>query len=328
MPQFDLPLADLEAFRPAREEPPDFDSFWAETLAESRALGWEPRFSRLDPADSGLHGIVVEDVTFAGFGGHPVRGWLLRPSGVDHPIPCVVQYIGYNSGRGFPHQHTLVPSAGLAVFVMDSRGQSSGAFPGSTPDPVGAAPHVAGRVSQGIEAPQSYYYRRLITDAVLAVDAARSHPGIDAERISVWGGSQGGAIALAAAGLCSGLSASFIDFPFLCSIRRAVALTGAAPYAELAAYLQTRRGEEEDVFRTLSYVDGMNFAARATAPSLFSVALADTVCPPSTVFAAYNHYAGEKRISVYAFNGHEGGGPYHQLKVLRQLSRAASLPWT
>ena len=49
----------------------------------------------------------------------------------------------------------------------------------------------------------------------------------------------------------------------------------------------------EQVFKTLSYFDGVNFAARAHAPALFSVALMDAVCPPATVFAAYNAYTME-----------------------------------
>ncbi|WP_257955964.1 acetylxylan esterase [Nocardioides sp. B-3] len=49
-------------------------------------------------------------------------------------------------------------------------------------------------------------------------------------------------------------------------------------------------------------------AARADVPALFSVALMDDVCPPSTVYAAYNHYAGPKEIEVYTYNEHEGGG--------------------
>jgi cephalosporin-C deacetylase len=67
----------------------------------------------------------------------------------------------------------------------------------------------------------------------------------------------------------------------------------------------------EAVFTTLSYVDVVNHAKRARAPALFSVGLADDITPPSTVFAAFNHYAGAKDIAVYEFNGHEGGGTRH-----------------
>jgi cephalosporin-C deacetylase len=63
------------------------------------------------------------------------------------------------------------------------------------------------------------------------------------------------------------------------------------------------------VHRTLSYVDGVNFAARSRVPARFSAALMDDIVPPSTVFAAYNAYAGPKQVQVWPYNGHEAGGP-------------------
>ena len=68
------------------------------------------------------------------------------------------------------------------------------------------------------------------------------------------------------------------------------------------------RGEVDQVFSTLSYLDVVNHAKRVTAPALFSVGLVDDITPASTVFAAFNHYAGPKQIEVYPFNGHDGGG--------------------
>jgi cephalosporin-C deacetylase len=49
----------------------------------------------------------------------------------------------------------------------------------------------------------------------------------------------------------------------------------------------------------------------------------DTICPPSTVFAAYNHYAGPKEIEVYPFNGHEQGESIQFELKLRYLSSVA-----
>jgi cephalosporin-C deacetylase len=317
MAQFDLPLRELGAYLPDREEPTDFDSFWRATVDEARSQGFTPRFQR---ADSGLTELDVDDVTFAGFGGHAIKGWLIRPRRSTEPLPCVVRYLGYTQGRGLPLQSILFPSAGHAVFVMDSRGQGNGANVGATADPVGAAPRVAGVVTSGIEDPATYYYRRLFTDAVRAVDAARSHPEIDPGRIVVSGMSQGGGIALAAAALCDGLAGALIDVPFLSHFRRALRITDATPYSELSRYMQCVPGSEEEVFRVLSYFDGANFAARASAPALFSVGLTDVTCPPSTVFAAYNHYAGQKEISVYPYNGHEGGQAHHNQEQLRFLA--------
>jgi cephalosporin-C deacetylase len=156
--------------------------------------------------------------------------------------------------------------------------------------------------------PETWYYRRLVTDAVLALDAARAHPLVDASQLAVTGKSQGGGVALAVAGLApDAVRAVMPDVPFLCNWRRALEITDDNPYHELTRYLAMHRSREAEVFRTLSYVDGLNFAARASAPALFSVGLMDETTPPSTVFAAFNHYAGPKAIRVWSYNGHDAG---------------------
>jgi cephalosporin-C deacetylase len=157
---------------------------------------------------------------------------------------------------------------------------------------------------------------------VRAVEAARSAPGVDATRVAVAGTSQGGGIALAAAGLVPDVAGVLADVPFLCHFRRASEITNAAPYSELAGYLRVHRGDVEEVFTTLAYFDGVNFAPRVRAPALVSVGLMDEVCPPSTVFAAYNRLPGEKAIRVYPYSGHEAGdGPHvpERLRFLRGL---------
>ena len=86
------------------------------------------------------------------------------------------------------------------------------------------------------------------------------------------------------------------------------------PYNEITRFCKNHREDIETVFQTLSYFDGLNFAVRAKAPALFSVGLMDTICPPSTVFAAYNHYSGPKDIRVWEFNNHEGGEGFQLLE--------------
>ncbi|MET9438507.1 acetylxylan esterase [Streptomyces sp. NPDC006551] len=317
MARFDLPLDQLRAYRSASEEPEDFDAFWNGTLDEARGHELDARF---EPVETGLATVRVYDVTFAGFGGHPVKGWFVLPASASEPLPLVVEFIGYGGGRGLPHTHLLWASAGFAHFVMDTRGQGSGWANGDTPDPVGSAPSFPGFMTRGVEDPYAYYYRRVFTDAVRAVEAARSHPLVDAARTAVTGVSQGGGITLAVAGLVRDLVAVAPDVPFLCDFPRATTLTDRAPYREIGDYLKTHRGRTEQVRRTLAYFDGVHFAARATAPALFSTALEDLTCPPSTVFAAFHAYAhDEKRIEVYDFNDHEGGGTFQQAAQLRWL---------
>ncbi|MGW0531107.1 acetylxylan esterase [Streptomyces sp. NPDC003032] len=318
MPQFDLPLDELRQYRPELPEPDDFDAFWEKTLLEARQYDLGVRYEAVELP---LKGVRVFDVTYAGFGGHSVKGWLVLPAGAEEPLPAVVEYIGYGGGRGLPHMHLLWAAAGYAHFVMDTRGQGSGGWAqGDTPDPVGSGPAYPGFMTRGIEDPHEYYYRRLYVDAVRAVEAARAHPLVDASRVAALGVSQGGGLALAVGGLVPDLAAVASDVPFLCDFPRAVTLTDRPPYKEIGLYLKARRGGQECVFRTLSYFDCVHFAARGRAPVLFSAALEDQTCPPSTVFAAHNAYAGSERsMEVYRFNDHEGGGPYQQGVQLRWL---------
>ncbi|WP_329204404.1 acetylxylan esterase [Streptomyces sp. NBC_00683] len=318
MALFDLPLDELRTYSSGSEEPADFDAFWSATLDEARTHDLDARFELR--TDTGLTTVDVYDVTFAGFGGHPVRGWLVMPAGTTRPLPLVVEFIGYGGGRGLPHSYLLWASAGMAHFVMDTRGQGSGWAPGDTADPVGSGPSLPGFMTRGIEDPEAYYYRRLITDAVRAVEAARSHPLTDASRTAAIGASQGGGLAIAVGGLIPDLAAVAPDVPFLCDFPRAISLTDRLPYREIGNYLKTHRGRAEQARATLAYFDGVHFAARGRAPALFSVALEDQTCPPSTVFAAFNAYAHpDKEIEVYDFNDHEGGGPFQQAVQLARL---------
>ena len=316
----DLPLAELREYRPAITEPEDFDTFWATTLAESRAVATAPV---LTPHDAGLTGVDVFDVTFSGFAGDPIKAWLMLPKGVDDPLPAVVEYNGYGGGRGFAHERLAWVVAGYAYLFMDTRGQGSAwGSGGSTPDPHGSGAAFPGSMTQGIESPETYYYRRVFTDGVLAVDAMRSLPQVDATRVAVAGGSQGGGIAIAVAGLSDGLVAAMPDVPFLQHFERAIGFTDGFPYSEVVTYLSVHRDAKAQTYRTLSYFDGVSFAARATAPSLYSVALMDDICPPATVFASHNAWGGPSDIEVYEFNAHEGGQGHHwvrQAAWLREL---------
>ncbi len=226
-----------------------------------------------------------------------------------------MEYVGYGGGRGLPTEWLLWSSSGYAHFVMDTRGQGGTWRAGDTGDlePVPTGPAHPGVMTRGILDPATYYYRRLMADAVLAVDAVRAHPLVDPARVVVAGGSQGGALALAAAAF-AGPAAALVDVPFLCHPRRALEVTDAAPYGEVKQFLRVHRDATERVFQTLDYVDGRFFATRATAPALFAVGLEDEITPPSTVFAAFNAYGGPKDIRVWPYNGHDAGAQRHELE--------------
>ncbi|MFI6103302.1 acetylxylan esterase [Streptomyces sp. NPDC051310] len=328
-----MPYTDLPPGHPAaRDEPPtepeDFDAFWHETLRLSREAGGSPS---LHPVPgSPLATLDAYDVRFPGWGGQPVAAWLLVPSEAEGPLPAVITYIGYTGGRGLPTDHLLYASAGYAHLVVDSRGQGH-----DTPDPHPDAgtQWVHGFMTRGIQDPRDHYFRRLVADCVRAVDAARTLPHVDPDRITVQGASQGGGLALAVAGLAGDrIAAALPDVPFLCHIRRGAATATEGPYTELVDYLRHHTPDAPDrVFATLGHFDGVHFARRATAPALFSAGLMDPVCPPSTVHAAFQQYAGDKQITEWPFADHAGGKGANavvQLRWLRGRGLAPARRWT
>jgi cephalosporin-C deacetylase len=318
----DLPLAELRSYAPEVAEPADFDAFWAGELSAARARPVDPRFTKVDTA---IRHAEVFDVTFAGYGGDPIKGWYFVPHEAATPGAVVVEYIGYGGGRGDPFDWLPWSCAGYPHLVMDTRGQGGTWRGADTPDPSDhGAPSTPGFLTRGIAGPRTYYYTRLFIDAARAVDAARAHPAAGGLPLVTTGVSQGGGLAIVAAHLAGDVVAAMPEVPFLAHPRRALEVTGSRPFSELAEYCAVHRDRVEQVFATLSYVDVVNHAKRARSPALFSVGLADDITPPSTVFAAYNNYAGDKDIMVYEFNGHEGGGTHHlhaKLDFLTRLQR-------
>jgi cephalosporin-C deacetylase len=311
----DLPLEQLRAYVPDVAEPTDFDAFWTDQVTAARAVDTAAVF---EPVPSPLTHADVFDVTFPGYGGDPIKGWLLVPHRGAADAAVIVEFIGYNGGRGDPLDWLTWSAAGHPHFIMDSRGQGGGWRSADTADGHDSGePSTNGFLTRGINDPGKHYYTRLYIDAVRAVDAVLAHPVAAGRRIVTSGGSQGGALTLVAAHLHAAVTAAMPDVPFLAHPRRAVEITDSKPFGEIVAYLAVHPQRVEQVFTTLSYVDVVNHAKRADVPALFSVGLLDDVTPASTVFAAYNHYRGPKQIEVYPFNDHDGGGTTHLHRKLR-----------
>ncbi|WP_296139324.1 acetylxylan esterase [uncultured Tessaracoccus sp.] len=322
---FDLPLERLREYRPEVRRPDDFDDFWHETITRELA---RPLDVRVERVDTPLSTVEVHDLSWVGHGGHRVRGWLRLPVGTGGPLPTVVQYHGYAGGRGYPHGNLLHSAAGYAHFALEARGQGW-QVPAPTPATPDAGPslgevHVPGMMTRGVLDHHDYYYLRVFVDALRLLQLAHEHDRVDSTRIALSGTSQGGGMTIAVAGLAAmaGLPvhAAVAAVPFLCHFERAVGLTDSYPYKELVDFLQGNPQWADRVFQTLSYFDGVHFAAHATAPTLFATGLMDTVCPPSTVFAAFNAWAHEDReIEVYPWNGHEGGRDHFTWRALHWL---------
>lgn len=318
------PEGELASYRPDLSVPDDFDEFWAETLAMSRAARGPVELSAvLSPVTE----LDVFDLTFPGFAGEPIRAWVTAPRGVAS-APAVIEYRGYSFGRGVPGERVQWAICGYVHVVMDNRGQGSLlGNGGETPDPHGSGQAAPGFVTRGLADPHDHFYRRLFTDATMLVDVVRDLPLVDPARVAVTGISQGGGAAIAAAALSGDRVAAVMpDVPFLCDIPESVRVASVPPMLDLVHYLSVQRAHAERALETLSYLDAATLASRAVAPALFSLGLRDEVVPAATVYAAFNRYRGaDRELVVYPFNGHEGGMEHHWLRQVEWLSSRLSL---
>jgi cephalosporin-C deacetylase len=328
----DLPLDVLRDYRLDDPGPADFDQFWQRSLDETADHDLDVVVNEIDGR---LMSERTYDLTFHGFGGDRVAAWLHLPRTVidrGQPAPAVVEFRGYGAGRGLAHERTLWSQAGFIHVVMDNRGQS-GWSPGDTADSAGSGASAGpGFMTRGIHDPDDYYYRRLFVDAARCVEAVAGHDLVDRHRLAVTGGSQGGALAIAAAALGQ-VAAAAIDVPFLSDFGRALLITDSDPYDEIKRYLTVRRDDVDTVLSTLRYFDVSILGRRCSAPALFSVGLMDQITPPSTVYSAYNNYGAQTpqgrpstAIREYRYNGHDGGGTHHDVVKIDWLTEVLGWP--
>jgi cephalosporin-C deacetylase len=134
-------------------------------------------------------------------------------------------------------------------------------------------------------------------------------PEVDETRVGAMGGSQGGALTLACASLEPRIKLLAPQFPFLCDYKRVWELDLAKDaYQDLRDYFRRfdpQHKHEDEMYMKLGYIDLQNLVKRIRGKVLMGVGLMDTICPPSTQFAAYNKIISKKQIVIYPDFGHE-----------------------
>ena len=304
MPLVDLPLDQLKTYEGRNPRPHDFDAFWETALAEQQATDPKPELIPF-PLQSSF--AECFHLYFTGVGGARVHAKYLRPKQSNNPHPAVLQFHGYTGSSGDWQDKLGLVSQGYSVASLDCRGQGglsedSSAVKGNT--------H-RGHIIRGLDdAPEKLYYRAVYLDTVQLARVVMSMPEVNADRIGATGWSQGGGLTLACAALEPRIKRAAPVYPFLCDYLRVWEMDLASgAYEELKTFfrmfdpLHEREGE---IFTRLGYIDNQHLAERIQAEILMPVGLMDTICPPSTQFAAYNKIKSPKELLIYPDFGHEG----------------------
>jgi cephalosporin-C deacetylase len=302
MPVFEMPLDQLAAYGGRNPRPADFDAYWARALAELDSLDPRPE---LVPHASPARFADCFDLWFTGVGGARIHAQYLRPRlGGGHA--AVLKFHGYTGSAG--DWFTKLPwvAQGFAVAALDVRGQGgmsqdSGVDTGTT---------LGGHIVRGLDDhPDRLFYRQVFLDTVLLARLVMNMPEIDPSRVFATGASQGGGLTLACAALEPRIARAAPVYPFLSDYRRVWEMDLAREaYAGLTYYFMRfdpTHERENEIFSRLGYIDVQHLAERIRGRVLMATSLMDTICPPSTQFAAYNKIRSQKQMVTYPDFGHD-----------------------
>lgn len=305
---FDFPLERLRTYQGINPRPADFDAYWDAALAEMHAL--DPQVS-LEPADFQAPNAECFHLRFTGVGGARIYAKLLRPKKAPKRHPAVVMYHGYTGSSGDWADKLVYVGQGFTVAALDCRGQG-----GRSEDPGGVSGNThRGHIVRGLAdaldgAPEKLLFRQIFLDCAQLARIVMAMPDVDPARVGATGGSQGGALTIAAAALEPRIARAAAVFPFLSDYKRVWEMDQAKDaYAELREFFRLfdpRHEREDAVFEKLGYVDIQHLAPRIRGEVLWAIGLMDTICPPSSQFAAYNKITAKKDMVIYPDFGHEG----------------------
>jgi len=304
---FDMPLEQLWRYQGTNPRPADFDEYWDAAMAEMKAVDAQ---LQLQQSDFSVPMADCFDLYFTGVGGSRIHAKYLRPKDVAESHPAVVQFHGYGGAAGDWMDKLGYVAMGYSVFAMDCRGQSGssedlGSVRGTT---------LRGHIVRGLDdRPEKLLFRQIFLDTAQLAGLAMDSDEVDAQRVGVMGGSQGGGLTLACAALEPRVQRLAPIYPFLCDYRR-----------ELRAFFRQfdpLHQREEEIFTRLGYIDVQHLAGRIRGEVLMGVGLRDTVCPPSTQFAAYNKITAAKNIMLYPEFTHEAlpGFNDHVFRFMQNL---------
>lgn len=306
MPLIDKPLSELKKYQGLNPRPADFDAYWDEALRELDATDPQPQ---LEPTpDLSPRHADAFNLWFTGVGGARIFAKYLRPKKHEGKCPAVLQFHGYSGSSGDWTSRLAWTGEGFCVAAMDCRGQG-----GRSEDKGGVKGNTHnGQIIRGLDDPdpRKLLFRQIFLDTAQLARVVMSFAEVDADRVGAMGGSQGGALTLACAALEPRIKRAAPVFPFLCDYRRVWEMDQAKDaYAELRTFFRQfdpLHDREDAIFTKLGYIDCQHLSSRIKAEVLMHTSLMDTICPPSTQFAAYNKITSKKDMVIYPDFGHEG----------------------
>lgn len=286
--QFNIGYQPQSIYSPADNQP-DFADFWQRARADLDSIAPDfslTRFPEQDTQKSDAYKVTMRSV-----GGEQLTAFLMLPK-KKGKYPAVINYMGYGAG---PAYCDFLPSydGEFIYFQQNIRGQG-----------LNLETNTHGEwMVENLEDIENYYYRNAFMDAVRGVDFVFTLPQFDGLNIFAEGGSQGGALTLAATALDKRIVAAAPFIPFLSDFPDYFKLNDwiGGTYHRAA---KEKGLTDQQLLRNVSYFDIKNLATMIEVPVLMAVGLQDPTCPPHTNFSGYNNITSPKQFIIYPSMGH------------------------
>lgn len=294
----------VDKINPYTQEPQDFRSFWQKNVEELKLvpMSYTKELYKdycTDKIDCYLVKLQIDNM------GHSMYGFLFYPKNAQpgkHPVVLCPPGAGIKTIKD-PMRNKYYAENGFVRFEVEIHGLD----PRISSETFGEISRAfndrnGGYLANGLENKDIYYMKHVYVGLVRCIDFLTSLPEWDGKNVAVQGGSQGGALAIIAAGLDSRVTQCVANHPALSDMAGYVAKGGTGGYPHFCRQPQIL--SNKDCLNTLAYFDVVNFARYVKAPTYLTWGYNDVTCPPTTSYAVWNTLKCTKESLLTPINEH------------------------
>ena len=294
----------VDKIKPYTQEPQDFRSFWQKNVEELKQvpMSYTKELYKdycTDKIDCYLVKLQIDKM------GHSMYGFLFYPKNAkqgSHPVVLTPPGAGIKTIKD-PMRNKYYAENGFVRFEVEIHGLD----PRISSETFGEISRAfndrnGGYLANGLENKDIYYMKHVYVGLVRCIDFLTSLPEWDGKNVAVQGGSQGGALAIIAAGLDSRVTQCVANHPALSDMAGYAAKGGTGGYPHFCRQPQIL--SNKDCLNTLAYFDVVNFARYVKAPTYLTWGYNDVTCPPTTSYAVWNTLKCTKESLLTPINEH------------------------
>lgn len=294
----------VDKIKPYTQEPQDFRSFWQKNVEELKQvpMSYTKELYKdycTDKIDCYLVKLQIDKM------GHSMYGFLFYPKNAQpgkHPVVLCPPGAGIKTIKD-PMRNKYYAENGFVRFEVEIHGLD----PRISSETFGEISRAfndrnGGYLANGLENKDIYYMKHVYVGLVRCIDFLTSLPEWDSKNVAVQGGSQGGALAIIAAGLDSRVTQCVANHPALSDMAGYAAKGGTGGYPHFCRQPQIL--SNKDCLNTLAYFDVVNFARYVKAPTYLTWGYNDVTCPPTTSYAVWNTLKCTKESLLTPINEH------------------------